>query len=178
VEWDPQAPVTPLGQLVFFAQFLQTSGRFERWVADCPWHYTSPNAPAVRDLCGTALLSVLAGHHRYAHVSALRGDRVNAPLLGLGQVAGADSLRRALAKGHGDPAAEAALAHWQQQHLRESYAPLLSVPWILDIDATVKTLLWGGSSTGMFSVWFVFLFSEITSGVAIWIASSGGAPVG
>jgi hypothetical protein len=40
------------------------------------------------------------------------------------------------------------------------------------------TLLWGGSSTGMFSVWFVFLFSEITSGVAIWIASSGGAPVG
>ena len=64
VEWDPQAPVTPLGQLVFFAQFLQTSGRFERWVADCPWRYPSPNAPARRDLCGTVLLSVLSGHHR------------------------------------------------------------------------------------------------------------------
>ena len=45
VEWDPQAPVTPLGQLVFFTQFLETSGRFDLWVKDCPWTYTSPNAP-------------------------------------------------------------------------------------------------------------------------------------
>src|ERR1051326_8831538 len=27
VEWDPDAPVTPLGQLVFFAQFLAAGGR-------------------------------------------------------------------------------------------------------------------------------------------------------
>jgi len=27
-------PVTPLGQLVFFARFLATSGRFDRWVED------------------------------------------------------------------------------------------------------------------------------------------------
>ena len=39
VEWDPQAPVTPLGQLVFFTQFLETSGRFDLWVKDCPWTY-------------------------------------------------------------------------------------------------------------------------------------------
>ncbi len=58
VEWDPQAPVTPLGQLIFFAQFLHSSGRFGRWVADCPWSYTSPNAPVVRDVLGTVLLSV------------------------------------------------------------------------------------------------------------------------
>jgi hypothetical protein len=31
------------------------------------WLYTSPKAPAVRDVCGTVLLSVLSGHHRYAH---------------------------------------------------------------------------------------------------------------
>jgi hypothetical protein len=67
VEWDPHAPVTPLGQLVFFAQFLETSGRLALWVGDCPWVYTSPNAPVVRDVCGTLLLSVLSGHHRYAH---------------------------------------------------------------------------------------------------------------
>jgi hypothetical protein len=140
VEWDPHAPVTPLGQLVFFAQFLQTSGRFDLWVEDCPWVYTSPNAPAVRDVCGTVLLSVLSGHHRYAHVSALRGDRVNAPLLGMNQVISEDSVRRGLAKGQGQPEDETAVARWQQRHLRESYAPLLGVPWVLDIDSTIKTI--------------------------------------
>ena len=34
--------------------------------------FTSPNAPKKRDLLGTALLSVLAGHRRYAHITALR----------------------------------------------------------------------------------------------------------
>ena len=108
VEWDPHAPVTPLGQLIFLAQFLTTSARFDLWVEDCPWVYTSANAPAVREVCGTVLLSVLSGHHRYAHVSTLRGDRVNAPLLGMRQVVSQDSVRRALAKGHGQPEAEAA----------------------------------------------------------------------
>src|SRR6266704_3008812 len=54
VEWNPQAPVTPLGQLAFFAHFFHTSGRFENWVQDCPWRYSSPNAPLVRDGLATA----------------------------------------------------------------------------------------------------------------------------
>jgi len=140
VEWDPQSPVTPLGQLVFFAQFLHSSGRFDRWVADCPWAYTSPNAPAVRDVLGTVMLSVLCGHHRYAHVAALRRDQVNPPLLGMGQVVSEDSMRRALAKGRGQAEARQAVSAWQVHHLRESYGPLLSVPWILDIDSTIKTI--------------------------------------
>ncbi len=140
VEWNPQAPVTPLGQLAFFAHFLHTSGRFENWVQDCPWRYSSPNAPLVRDVLGTGLLSVLAGHHRYAHVSALRTDQVNPPLLGMSQIVSEDCLRRALAKGSKEPAAAEAVTAWQQHHLRESYGPLLSVPWILDIDSTIKTI--------------------------------------
>ena len=36
VEWDPLAPVTPLGQLVFFCQFLSTSGLYAKWIAQCP----------------------------------------------------------------------------------------------------------------------------------------------
>src|SRR6266446_10228537 len=41
VEWDPHAPVTPLGQLVYFRQFLATGGVYAQWVADCPLCYVS-----------------------------------------------------------------------------------------------------------------------------------------
>ena len=42
VEWDPQAPVTPYGQLVFFTQFLKTANLFDPWIKECPLSYTSP----------------------------------------------------------------------------------------------------------------------------------------
>ena len=29
VEWDATSPLTPLGQLVYFAEFLKVSGRFD-----------------------------------------------------------------------------------------------------------------------------------------------------
>ena len=61
VEWDPQAPVTPLGQLVFFSQFLATAGLFQQWVSGCPLRFSSPNAPSPTNLLGTITLSVLAG---------------------------------------------------------------------------------------------------------------------
>jgi len=46
VEWDPQAAVTPLGQLPFFISFLKVSGLYDDFVASYPLSYTSPNAPA------------------------------------------------------------------------------------------------------------------------------------
>jgi hypothetical protein len=61
VEWDDTAAVTPLGQLPFFIEYLKQGGLFDGWVADCPLHYTSPNAPSKRDVLGT-VLAVLAGH--------------------------------------------------------------------------------------------------------------------
>ena len=77
VEWDAAEPVTPLGQLPFFVEYLKQGGLFDGWVADCPLSFTSPNAPRKRDVLGTLLLSVLAGHQRYAHITALRCDPVN-----------------------------------------------------------------------------------------------------
>src|SRR5277367_2802943 len=97
VEWDAAAPVTPFGQLPFFIDYLKQAGLFEAWVADCPLSLTSPNAPKKRDLLGTVLLSVLAGHRRYAHITALRCDPVNPPLLGMRKVVSEDSVRRGLA---------------------------------------------------------------------------------
>src|SRR5262249_54099962 len=45
IEWDSTAPVTPLGQLPFFIEYLKQGGLFDGWVADCPLVFTSPNAP-------------------------------------------------------------------------------------------------------------------------------------
>jgi hypothetical protein len=86
VEWDSAAAVTPLGQLVYFAQFLAVGGLFADWVRNCPLAYTSPNAPAQQDVLGTILLSALAGHSRYAHIAALRCDKVNPVGLGMTEV--------------------------------------------------------------------------------------------
>lgn len=76
VKWDTRANATAMGQLAFFAEFLEVGGLFEHWVAQCPLHYSSPNAPKVRDVLGTWLLSILDGRRRYAHVASLRGDAV------------------------------------------------------------------------------------------------------
>lgn len=95
VKWDETAAVTPFGQLAFFIEFLKTAGLWEGWVKDCPVTYTSPNAPSKAEVLGTILLSVLAGHRRYAHITALRFDGVNPQLLGMSKVCSEDSVRRA-----------------------------------------------------------------------------------
>ena len=133
VEWDPAAPVTPMGQLVFFSQFLATGNRFAPWVADCPLHYTSPNAPKVVDVLGTLVLGTLAGQWRYAHLTALRADRVNPTSLGMSKVCSEDSARRAFTE-----ADAAAIAAWQHRHLKSCWEPALDQPWVLDIDTTIK----------------------------------------
>jgi hypothetical protein len=125
--------VSSLGLMPFFIEFLKTSGLFDKWVEECPLHYSSGNAPQVRDVLGTLVLSVLAGHWRYAHISAIRGDGINPGLLGMTGVASEDSVRRGM-----KAMDEAASGEWMKKHLKASYAPLLQEPWILDVDATVK----------------------------------------
>ncbi len=135
IEWDSTASVTPIGQLPFFIQFLKLGNRFEPWVDDCPLVYSSNNAPTKTDVFGSLLLSILSGHSRYSHITALMGDTINAPLLGMNKVVSDDSARRALKK-----IDEAEGIDWLQKHLQGSYAPLLNTPWILDVDVTIKPL--------------------------------------
>src|SRR6266545_3434178 len=135
VEWDAEAALTPLGQLPFFVDFLKTAGLFDAFVADCPLRYTSPNAPKKRDVLGTAMLSMLSGHKRYAHIAALRCDGVLPELLGLNKIVSEDAVRRAFTA-----IDEEEGAAWLRRHLDYCTAPLLSEPWILDIDTTVKPL--------------------------------------
>jgi len=135
VEWDPQAPVTPLGQLVFFAQFMEVSGHFTALCEDVPLERTSPNAPKVRDVLGTALLGVLCGQTRYAHLGALRFDPVNPGLLGMHKVASEDSVRRFFAA-----LDEQAATRWLRGHFRQCWEGLLTAPWVLEIDTTIKPI--------------------------------------
>ena len=135
VEWDPAAAVTPLGQLPFFIEFLNVSGLFEAWVADCPLTYASNNASDKRAVLSTFLLSILAGHHRYAHISAIRNDGIHPELMGVAKLVSEDAARRALARMD-----EASGVAWLDQHLAKTTEPLLATPWILDLDATVKCL--------------------------------------
>lgn len=133
VEWDSDAAVTALGHFAFFVEYLKLSGRFDTLVADGPLVDASGNAPAVRDVIGTAVLGILAGHWRYAHLTALRGDLVSPALLGMSRVVSEDAVRR----GFGKIEAVAGEA-WLHHHLQETVEPLLSEPWVMD--TTVKPL--------------------------------------
>jgi Transposase DDE domain group 1 len=135
VKWDNTAAVTPMGQLSFFIEFLKVSGVFDELVASCPLKYESGNASSNRDIIGTLLLSILAGHQRYAHISSVRMDQVNPHLLGMSRVVSEDTIRRAF-KSMDE---EAAIA-WLEYALQRCYRLMLSSPWIMDVDTTVKVL--------------------------------------
>lgn len=135
VRWDPEAAVTAFGPVSYFIEFLKTNGLWQQWVEDCPLSYRSPNAPPKQDILGTILLSVLAGHKRYAHVTTIRSDSVTPALLGMQRVRSEDAVRRAFRQGEAGPYEE-----WMQKHLESTYEELLDEPWILDMDATVKPL--------------------------------------
>ena len=135
VRWDAASAATPMGQLAYFIEFLTLTGLWSTWQDRCPLSYSSPNAPSKADVLGTWMLSILSGHRRYSHVTTIRCDGVNPGLLGMDKVISEDALRRALSaipEDEGDS--------WLDGHLRESTAALLDVPWILDIDTTVKPL--------------------------------------
>src|SRR5437762_3089934 len=78
-ELDVDAPVTREGQLIFFAQFLHSGGRWARLLSGCPLRYEGNRGSAVVDVLGTTALSVLCGHWRYAHINSVRGDTLNPP---------------------------------------------------------------------------------------------------
>ena len=153
VRWDENASASALGQLAFFGEFLEVSGLFQRWVESCPLEYTSPNAPAIRDVLGTWLLSILDGQRRYAHINGLRGDAVAPQILGMTRVISDESLRRALkalapsiAKNCTEDERLKSQTQldkstaWMDAALRESTFDALSTDWILDCDVTVKLL--------------------------------------
>ena len=134
-EWCHDTPMTREGSLLFFFQFLAAGGRWAELVKSIPLTCHSNNASHPRDVIGTLLLSVLNGHWRYAHINAVRGDGVNPALPGMGRTVSEDVVRRALKK-----VDEAAALAWLEEQNRAAITPILFLPWIPDIDNTVKPL--------------------------------------
>jgi hypothetical protein len=135
IRGDLEASATPNAQLAFFAEFLATTGVYESWVSSCPLTYSCGDASHKRDVLGTWFLSILAGQHRCAHITALRGDGVSPQILGMSKIVSEDTLRRALARMSADQSRD-----WLRPQLLCSVQPALDSPWILDIDTTIKTL--------------------------------------
>lgn len=135
VHWEEDPGITPHGALTYFLEFLQISGIWEEFVAQCPLTYTSPNAPSKAEILGTILLSVLSGHRRYAHINGIRADTVLPALLGIERLRSEDSVRRAFAGQD-----EEALTLWMDRQTGKTFDALLEYDWVLDLDATVKTL--------------------------------------
>ena len=134
-EWDDQAPVTREGQLIFFFQFLHVGARWQEFLRTCPLHYTGNRGSSARNVMGTALLSILCGHWRYAHINAVRGDGINPGLLGMSGTVSEDAVRLGIGR-----IEEKSGLDWLSGQIIESIVPALGLPWILDIDVTVKPL--------------------------------------
>ena len=135
VKWDHEQSATPHGQFAYFAEFLNLTGLYLRWTESCPLKLLSPNGSRMADILGTLFLSVLSGHWRYAHMAALRADGVSGALLGMQAVVSEDTVRRALRAMDEEQGMS-----WLEQHLHASVLPLLSAPWVLDTDVTIKPL--------------------------------------
>ena len=119
VRWETDSAATPMGQLAYFIEFLNLTGLWSRWLAGWPLSYSSPNAPAIGDVIGMWMLSILSGYRRYSHVRTIRGDGVNPVLLAMGTVVSADALRKGLLR-----IPEAARTNWLDGNLDESKAAL------------------------------------------------------
>lgn len=106
-------------------------------MAHCPLSDDSNNAPSKRDVLGTILLSALQGHTRYAHMASLAGSQLDAQTLGMSKIPSEDSIRGALGKLAASPEPT---QRWLRACFDRLGAGSLEVPWVLDIDVTVKPL--------------------------------------
>jgi len=132
-EADLDSPVTREGQLIFFAQFLEAGKRWKQFIKSSPLKYIGNQGSGAINTIGTAMLSILCGHWRYAHINSVRGDTLNPELLGMDKTVSEDVVRRAMKS-----ISEEEGMDWLSKEIQSSVEPILSQPWILDIDSSVK----------------------------------------
>ncbi|MGB0717875.1 MAG: transposase [Alphaproteobacteria bacterium] len=143
VEWsEDHGRLSQMGGLSYFAGYLEATGLFEDLVRTCPLVYLSNNAPSKRDVLGEIVLSVLSGQTRYAHMASLANAQLDAQTLGMEKIPSEDSTRSALKKLVGMDGAVDKLEtqRWMRGCFDQLQSGCLEVPWVLDIDVTVKPI--------------------------------------
>ena len=133
VRWEPGARITSVGGLAHFAMFLKNTGLFDRLCEDFPLCHTSNDACSKRDILGTAILAILLGKARYAHINAIRFDVAAKKLPDLDEIVSEDTVRRAFRGGD-----EKRLDSRLLKHGKEVSVSLLSHRYVLDVDNTAK----------------------------------------
>jgi hypothetical protein len=152
VRWDEGGSTTALGQLAFFAEFIEVTGLFERWMERCRMAFIIPSARGWSMLLGTWMPSTVDGQRCRVHATGLGGDKVAPQIFGMNKIISDDSLCRALAHlapnqpqrcSDDERAARAAQLKrstaWMDGALAESIQEALTSPCILDCDTTSKS---------------------------------------
>ena len=94
LKWDDETQMSVNAHAALLSQFAKAGGFFDRLIETCPMRLTSNNAPEVRDLIATVMVSMVNGATRFRHCDRLHGDTATAELFGVGRFMSCDSVRR------------------------------------------------------------------------------------
>ena len=131
--WDDDTQISVNAHAALLSQFAKAGGFFDRLVETCPMRLTSNNAPEVRDLIATAMVSMVNGATRFRHFDRLHGDAATAGLFGVKRFMSCDSVRRNFAS---IPEDKALTWAWRDNlHLLQD---VVAEDYVLDLDPTVK----------------------------------------
>ena len=135
LKWDDETQMSVNAHAALLSQFAKAGGFFDRLVETCPMRLTSNNAPEVRDLIATVMVSMVNGATRFRHCDRLHGDTATAELFGVGRFMSCDSVRRNFAS---IPEGKALPWVWRENlHLLQD---VVAEDYVADLDPTVKPL--------------------------------------
>ena len=135
LRWDDETQMSVNAHAALLSQFAKAGGFFDRLVETCPMRLTSNNAPEVRDLIATVMVSMVNGATRFRHFDRLHGDTATAELFGVGRFMSCDSVRRNFAS---IPDGQALPWAWRENlRLLQDVA---AEDYVLDLDPTVKPI--------------------------------------
>ena len=133
LKWDDETQMSVNAHAALLSQFAKAGGFLDRLVETCPMRLTGNNAPEVRDLIATVMVSMVNGATRFRHFDRLRGDTATAELFGVGRFMSCDSVRRNFAS---MPKTEALPWVWREN--LNLLQDVVAEDYVLDLDPTVK----------------------------------------